>query len=131
MEGLLELLHGAVEGGSQEEDGQGPGVPGIQDTDANALFAGLILLNAATVVVADAGRARWHGFFHNEGDEFLNRVEKRQALGNSLLGTWSSVLEAGRNGGLIPSYAVTSTLGPSWNRVAGGTRKGKGAPLII
>ena len=29
MEGLLELLHGAVEGGSKEEDGQSPGVPGV------------------------------------------------------------------------------------------------------
>jgi len=59
MEGFFELLHGAIKGGSQEEYGEGPGVPGVKDADADTVFSGLILINAATVVVANAGRPRW------------------------------------------------------------------------
>ena len=58
MQGFFELLHGAIEGGCQEVDGKGPGVPGVKDANADTVFAGLILLDAATVVVTNAGRPR-------------------------------------------------------------------------
>jgi hypothetical protein len=56
---LLKLLHGAVEGRSQEEDPQIPGVARVENLDSYAILAGLISFHTAAVVVADGGRSSW------------------------------------------------------------------------
>lgn len=63
-ERFFELLHGPVKGGGEEENGEIPGVAGVLNADADAIFAGLILLDAATVVISNAGRTRSSSFCH-------------------------------------------------------------------
>lgn len=55
VERVLELFHGTVEGGGQEENTEAPGVAGVLDADADTVFAGLVALDAAAVVIADDG----------------------------------------------------------------------------
>src|ERR1700723_1143508 len=57
VQGLFQLLHSAVKRRREKENPQIPGVAGVKDLDADAVFAGLIAFHAATVVVADGGRA--------------------------------------------------------------------------
>lgn len=66
---LLELLHGSVKGGGQEEDAQRPSVTGILYPHPDTVFAGLVLFNAAAIVVARLRRTSCHGFkpFSREG----------------------------------------------------------------
>jgi len=49
VEGLLQLFHGAVKGGRQKKDGEGPCMPGVVHLNANAILASLITLDAAAV----------------------------------------------------------------------------------
>ena len=52
VQGFFELLHRAIERGGQKEDSQGPGVTWVLHAHPDAIFAVLILFNAAAVVVA-------------------------------------------------------------------------------
>jgi hypothetical protein len=54
-QGLLKLLHGPVKGGGEKKNAKIPGVTGVLNPDANTVFAGLILFDAATVVIPNAG----------------------------------------------------------------------------
>jgi hypothetical protein len=72
-ERLLEFLHGAVEGGGQEEDTKIPAVPRILHPDAHTVFTGLVEFHAATVVISNrVVRTARRRFAH---DECLEKVE--------------------------------------------------------
>src|SRR4029077_1927424 len=60
IQGLFEFFHRAVEGGGQKEDAQRPSMPGIVHLDADTVFAGLVAIDCAAVVVASGGRAGCH-----------------------------------------------------------------------
>ena len=57
MEGFFELSHGAIERRGQEKDAEPPCMTGVLDANPYAIFAGLIALNTAAIVVAEHGRA--------------------------------------------------------------------------
>src|ERR1700685_3137192 len=60
IQGLLELLHGAVEGRGQEEHAQRTSVTRIMNANADAILAALVLFHAAAIVIANSRSAGWH-----------------------------------------------------------------------
>ena len=66
LQRLLKLLHGAVEGTGKEEDAEGPGVPRVENAQADAILSPLIALNAAAIVVANCGYTRDGRFGHDK-----------------------------------------------------------------
>src|SRR5436309_1146173 len=60
IEGFLELLHGAIEGGGQEKDAQGPGVARVPSVDTYAILPVLVAFDAAAIVVADGRSTSGH-----------------------------------------------------------------------
>jgi len=71
-EGRFELLHGTVKGRGQEENAQIPGMAGILNADSDAVFAGLVSLDAATVAISNLIGAYRQSFAHGE---FLRQLE--------------------------------------------------------
>jgi hypothetical protein len=68
VEGVMELLHGAIKGGSQKEDAESPGMSRVLDAETHTVFAGLVTLDAAAIIVADSCGTpiSIRGFAHNQ-----------------------------------------------------------------
>src|SRR6266849_9443893 len=64
VEGFFQFLHGSIKGRGQEENAECPGVTRVIGLNAYTIFAGLISLNAATVVILDSRRAGMGLLFH-------------------------------------------------------------------
>src|SRR5262249_2745747 len=60
VEGLLEFLHGTIEGRSEEEHAQSPGMTGVTSVNANAILPVLVFFDAAAIVVAYSGDSSGH-----------------------------------------------------------------------
>ncbi len=60
IQSVFEFFHRTIEGRSQKEDAQRPGMAGVVDLDADTVFASLIAVDGAAIVVADRGCACCH-----------------------------------------------------------------------
>jgi hypothetical protein len=68
IQGLFELGHGAIEGGSQEKDVERPGMARIAHLNADAVLSALISLHAAAVGVAYRSGASGNFGFHRASE---------------------------------------------------------------
>jgi hypothetical protein len=60
IQSLFQFFHRAIEGGCEKVDAKGPRMPGVVHLDSDSVFARLVAVDAAAVVVANGGSAGSH-----------------------------------------------------------------------